>query len=111
MQVPGNQYFRHIGPHLPAHHLLGAHILKGTAVNLVADGQRQIGDIADPHAIALGRLRLVKQQVRSAAFSMGRIGGARHKSFGFQGFALLATQRRPDGLPPHLMPQLAQLDL
>ena len=39
LQSGGNQRLRHVSPHLPAHHLLGAYILKGTAVDPVAIGQ------------------------------------------------------------------------
>jgi len=41
---------------------------------------------------------------------VGGIGRAGHKRFGLQGLARLAAQRRADGLPPHLVPQLAQLN-
>ena len=29
LQGRGDQFFRHRGPHVPAHHVLGAHVLKG----------------------------------------------------------------------------------
>ena len=76
MQITGNQCFDHIGAHLSAHHVLGTGILKSAQIYPGLTGQRQVGDVAHPHALGLGRTRLVKQPVGRAALPVGGVGGA-----------------------------------
>ena len=94
-----------------AHDLLSTLVLEGTAVDPLAAGQGQVDDIADPHPISLSGLRLVEQQIGSAAFAVGRIGGAWRKGLSLQGLAAVAAQSGAQRLPAHAVTQLAQLGL
>ena len=84
-----------------AHHVLGAHVLKGAQVRPRAIGQRQIREVAHPDLVGLGWARLVEQQVRRAPLPVGRIGGARDEGLGLQGPPVVAAQPGAQGLTAH----------
>lgn len=84
----------------PAHHLLADHILVRTQISLVAVGQWQVGDIADPYLISLRGLGLVEWLVGGAAQPVRRIGSARGKGLGLQRVQTSAAHGPAQALPP-----------
>ena len=111
LQGPGDQFFRHGRPDLPADYVLAGHVLKGAPVGLVAVGQRQIRAIADPDPVRLGRLGLVNQPVWRAPQPVGGIGRARGERLGRQGPQAPAAHGRAQALAADAMAFSAQGNL
>ena len=90
LQGRGDQFFRHVGRHVPAlpgttHDVLGARVLKGAQIGPLAVGQGQLRDVGDPHPVGLGGLGLVEQPVGGAAQPVRGVGRARGVGFRFFG--------------------------
>ena len=73
-------------------------------------GQGQVGNVAHPHPVGLGRARLVEQQVRGAPPAVGRISGARGEGVGLQGPPLVPAQARTLGLAVYTVTFFPQFD-
>ena len=101
LQGAGEQGLGHVRPHLPAHHVFSAPILKGAQIRSVAIGQGQIREVARPNPVGLGRARLVQEQIRGAPPAVSRIGGARGGSLGLQGPPPVPARARAQGLAAH----------
>ena len=111
MQGASDQGSGHISPNQPAHHVLGAGVLKRVQVNPGPGGQQKVSNITHPHPVGLDGARPVEQQVGRAALPMGLIGGARGKGLGLQGFPPVPTQSRTQGLLAHPVADFPQFDL
>ena len=111
LQGADDQSSGHAGPHLPAHHMLGAEVLKGALVRPGPTSQRQAGEAAHQHPVGLGRARLVEQQIGRTALSVGRIGGAWHERLGLLRLPPVPAQSRVQGLAAHPVARFPQFDL